>query len=598
MNKNESKSIDYHFISFFILSFSYLLYYAFYDWIPHDEGALAHSAERVLNGEIPHLDYYDVYTGLQAYLHALFFKLFGAKLTSLRICLLFFSSIFIIFTYKLLRLWLTKFDSLLFGFCIIVWSFPNYFASLPSWYNLICALIGLYFLNCYHLGNNKKFLILAGLTSGISVLFKIVGLYELAAIFFTLLYKNQLLFISKNKSINLNFTNFLVLTLVLTAYTLISLLISHFFTVSQFYHFSFPFLILSLFMCWRQLYIEKENSKAFLTSLTKDTLYTLLGFFLPIVCFLIILYPNAEKLSKLFFGLFIRPNLRLKFSTFDFIYTNLIFATSLLVSFILISNHIRSKFFKISIFLLLSFITIKSFYNISLAKVFYLLLQNSVPIITLYCLYILRYEKFSSLHKNFLFSSMTMMLWFSLIQFPFATPEYFYYSCAFIFSSLSLIYKLIPNFYLLIYTKIIGALFIGIFLINCSSVILLKPDNWSTLKINKGEIYVSQKSARTYINLINKIRELSKSEYILAMPDAPEVYFLSNKKNPTKDLYQFFNDNYTPEKIKDLIETFNINVIVLRRTKSFSKIPISIFNIIESMYPNKLTYDQFELRWL
>ena len=32
-------------------------------WYPADDGALAHSAERMLQGQLPHRDYDDVYTG-------------------------------------------------------------------------------------------------------------------------------------------------------------------------------------------------------------------------------------------------------------------------------------------------------------------------------------------------------------------------------------------------------------------------------------------------------------------------------------------------------------------------------------------------------
>src|SRR2546422_69633 len=57
-------------------------------WIPHDEGSLAQMAERVLNGELPHRDFDDIYTGGLSFLHALAFRLFGTTLLSLRLVLL------------------------------------------------------------------------------------------------------------------------------------------------------------------------------------------------------------------------------------------------------------------------------------------------------------------------------------------------------------------------------------------------------------------------------------------------------------------------------------------------------------------------------
>jgi hypothetical protein len=56
-------------------------------WVDHDEGTLGQSAERVLNGELPHRDFDDPYTGGLAYIDAHIFRLFGINLLSLRLLL-------------------------------------------------------------------------------------------------------------------------------------------------------------------------------------------------------------------------------------------------------------------------------------------------------------------------------------------------------------------------------------------------------------------------------------------------------------------------------------------------------------------------------
>src|SRR5271155_4183319 len=53
-------------------------------WVPHDEGAFAESAQRVLKGELPHRDFDEIYTGGLAYLHALAFRELGTNLASMR----------------------------------------------------------------------------------------------------------------------------------------------------------------------------------------------------------------------------------------------------------------------------------------------------------------------------------------------------------------------------------------------------------------------------------------------------------------------------------------------------------------------------------
>src|SRR5574342_899051 len=54
-------------------------------WIPHDEGTLAQSAERVLGGELPHRDFDEVYTGGLSLLNAAAFRVFGTTLRALRL---------------------------------------------------------------------------------------------------------------------------------------------------------------------------------------------------------------------------------------------------------------------------------------------------------------------------------------------------------------------------------------------------------------------------------------------------------------------------------------------------------------------------------
>src|SRR5439155_12222279 len=72
------------------LSSAYIARFVDRGWIPHDEGLLAQSADRVLQGELPHRDFDEPYSGGLNYLHALGFEALGTRLISLRYVLLFF----------------------------------------------------------------------------------------------------------------------------------------------------------------------------------------------------------------------------------------------------------------------------------------------------------------------------------------------------------------------------------------------------------------------------------------------------------------------------------------------------------------------------
>src|SRR5262245_50429123 len=66
-----------------LISAVYMATHVKHGWMPHDEGTLGLSAERVLQGQMPHRDF-DDYTGGLTYLHALAFRVWGINSGSMR----------------------------------------------------------------------------------------------------------------------------------------------------------------------------------------------------------------------------------------------------------------------------------------------------------------------------------------------------------------------------------------------------------------------------------------------------------------------------------------------------------------------------------
>jgi hypothetical protein len=65
-------------------SLVYLTRFVSRGWIPHDEGMLGQSAERVLLGQIPHIDYEEPYTGGLSWIYAEIFRVSGIELLHIR----------------------------------------------------------------------------------------------------------------------------------------------------------------------------------------------------------------------------------------------------------------------------------------------------------------------------------------------------------------------------------------------------------------------------------------------------------------------------------------------------------------------------------
>ncbi len=71
-----------------LLIFLLFLYYLFFinkGIVIYDEGYYAHTAERIINGEIPYKDFFIQFTPGYFYILALFYKLFGASILTGRI---------------------------------------------------------------------------------------------------------------------------------------------------------------------------------------------------------------------------------------------------------------------------------------------------------------------------------------------------------------------------------------------------------------------------------------------------------------------------------------------------------------------------------
>lgn len=160
--------------------------------IPHDEGLLGQAAERALGGELPHVDFDDAYTGGQAFFHAAVFELFGHRSSVLRGVLLAASALFVVAFFALARCRLGTWPAAGLTVLAVAWSVPCYFAAMPSWYNLFLALFGVAALELGGRRFPRLAPLAAGLCAGLSILFKVVGVYWLVAAALAIVYRLQL----------------------------------------------------------------------------------------------------------------------------------------------------------------------------------------------------------------------------------------------------------------------------------------------------------------------------------------------------------------------------------------------------------------------
>jgi hypothetical protein len=115
-----------------------------------------------------------------------------------------------------------------------------------------------------------------------------------------------------------------------------------------------------------------------------------------------------------------------------------------------------------------------------------------------------------------------------------------------------------------------------------------------------GGLRVEAVDASLYEQLIPVIEEhAGDSSFIYAAPDCPEVYFLAGKKNPTRTIFDFFdNPQERTARVLGAIATSNVNVIALLQQPPFSP-PISadLSARLHALYPFSKHVGRFEVCW-
>jgi Dolichyl-phosphate-mannose-protein mannosyltransferase len=160
-------------------------------WVPADEGTLAQSALRTMEGQLPHRDFAEIYTGGLSLVHALAFRVFGVTLMSLRICVFLFFLAWLPAFYSIAVRFTSSISAGFITLLAVAWSYPNYPAAMPSWYNLFFATFGAAALLRYLEVRKARWLFIAGVCGGVSILIKVIGAYYVAGALLFLVFVEQ-----------------------------------------------------------------------------------------------------------------------------------------------------------------------------------------------------------------------------------------------------------------------------------------------------------------------------------------------------------------------------------------------------------------------
>jgi len=600
------------------ISAAYLIYFVDRGWIPHDEGSLAHMAERVLHGELPHRDFDEFYTGGLSFLYAAAFRIFGVKLITIRIVLYLFFLAFVPALYSIAL----RFASPLIAGAVtllgVVWSVPNYFTGLPSWYNLFFATFGTLALIRHIETQQRRWLFIAGLCGGISFLAKIVGIYYVAAAFLFLTHREQVISSKESRRSALNFSWFFFLKGTVFLFFIASLivLIQYRLRPMEVFHFILPAVAICGLLLWTEC---KEGQGSLLVRL-RNLLSLLvpfgLGLVVPIVLFLIP-YIITNSIADFYRWVFVLHK-RLQYASTDFlpfltVVASMPYALLLFFDFSRSHSRVLDKTFAVLVLMGLVVALSRSSNFYVYQFIWQSARQLAVVAVLAGCIILARASQATAwpIRRETLLLLVVMTGLLSLIQFPYPAPIYFCYIAPLVAVTLLGVVSLRDNAPKLFHLGILGFYFFFALLRTNTGYVTGPEYNFglgmryspfqpkSVLDFDRGGIRVTDIHKNVYTQIVTLAREHRGSGYIYAAPECPEIYFLSGLRNPTRHIIDFLSDKETkPKEFAELLEAKGVEFVVINRDPYHSsKLDDNTVAVLQERFPQSVELGPFTARW-
>lgn len=192
-----------------------------------------------------------------------------------------------------------------------------------------------------------------------------------------------------------------------------------------------------------------------------------------------------------------------------------------------------------------------------------------------------------------------------LVQFPYSSPIYFLYAAPLGALAAAAVVTTVPGapglpaaatlaFYLLFAVRWINPGFIydmGLHYSRDTQTVLLAVD--------RGGLLVNAQDVDVYSRLVATVRSQARGPWVYATPDCPEVPYLTGLRNPTRTLFDFFDDPAgRTARILSLLDRDSVRVAVINLTPGFSGPPPSDLEAgLERRFPNRITIGHFDVRW-
>ena len=596
----------------FLLSACYMAVQLKRGWVPMDEGMWGKSAEYVLQGQLPHRDYLESYTGGLTYLNALAFRIFGINSASMRYALYLFFLAWLPAVYYVACRFVSPPVASALTFLAVAWGPPNYAAATPSWYNLFFATFGLTALLRYIEVPKARWLVIAGMFGGISFLVKQTGVYFIAAAL--------LFFLSREQTANAadsgqgrvsRLYQILLFVAVLVYEAFVFELVLKRFNGVTFCYFLLPASFLGGVLLWREFSSLHDQGHR-IAFLFREVTFFAIGVAIPIGFFLVPLVRGGA-IADLVRDVFILSAKQIASAGWTPSILRLLGGVAVNLAIMGGVFLVWPKFRKMAIGVALIGMCCGLLLTRSMPpvhKVIWGTFWTLLPTLAISgMLLLLRRcqlneitgEKFQ---KLFLVISVCALC--SLVQFPFTTSAYYCYVAPLVVLMAAAVISFVryqPRAFLV--GAYCFALFYVVFDITPGFIYGMgdsyKPEiNIAKLDLPRaGGLRVGLAGKRVYEELGRIIEEHARGEYIYAAPDCPEMFFLYRFRNPTRFFFDFFDEPAgMTQRTLATIHEHQVNLVVLNSDPAFSSpIRSDLRHALEGEFPNYAKIGTFEVRW-
>jgi hypothetical protein len=578
-------------------------------WVSHDDGSLAQSAERILGGELPHRDFAELYTGLLSFLNAAVFAVFGHDIFNLRLPLfvlfLAFAGVFFALARRLVSpIW--AFVATLFA---VTWSVPVYPAPLPSWYQLFLATFALYALVRFVETGRRRWLVVAGACTGISIAIKIVGVYLALAAVLGLLVRPLLgehaSEVGRRRSAAYAGT---VSGAALLVLAFVFVVMRGNLGTDEFVWLLVPIAILCAATAVLGLWGHWSLSGAQARAAFGDVGVFLAAAAVP-VALLAVPYLVTGSLSDLVEGTLVAPKARFEYASFELPPPAKLREALPLLALILALPRMPRPWRGIATVAAAAYVVVLAVTSRSDSS--YSTLWDATRALAPFVLVlgatalVLRGRRPES--RRIVAMIVLVAGLSTLIQFPFAAPVYFCYVAPLLLLAAvgaMRVFDLLGAFPAVV---LVCLVLFGAFQLDRQSLLSLgyafRPDpHTATLDGDRASIRILPDEKRA----LDRVRDLvgrhsERGDVIFAGPDAPEVYYLTQSRNVTPSLIDFIESSGAArgDKLVKLLRDREIRVVVLNLEPDQSpELAAATVDRIRRMYGSATRAGKFEVRWI